>query len=76
MEVKQEILQTIKHDKLKWYGHFLPMRPPDNLLKVIIDWSPYVKHRKGRPKYNWKNSIDETLKNYNLSKDTALNRER
>ena len=75
MEVKQDIVQMVKLNKLTWYRHTYRMSSVC-LPKVIIVWNPKGKHRKSRPKLNWKHSIDETFKNYSLSKDIALNRKR
>ena len=38
IEIKQHILQTIEHHKLKWYGNVHKMNY-DSLPKVIIDWN-------------------------------------
>ena len=39
MEIKQDILQTIELNKLKWYRHVCKISF-DRLPKVITDWKP------------------------------------
>lgn len=57
MQVRQDVVQTIKHNKLRWYGHVHKMKV-GHLPKIILEWSPEGRQKRGRPRMTWTNSVE------------------
>ena len=52
---------TICKRRLKWLGHVARL-PPDRLANQALWWTPLGRRRRGRPKMNWKQNIQQDLK--------------
>lgn len=53
MQVRQDVVQTIKHNKLRWYGHVHKMKV-GHLPKIILEG----RQKRGRPRMTWTNSVE------------------
>ena len=52
MNVTRSLLDDIKTQQLKWYGHVQRM-DEGRLLKKVMKWSPPGRRKRGRPKATW-----------------------
>ena len=59
---------------LGWFGH-VQRRPPEAPVRSgVIEWVDNVKRGRGRPKLTWDESVKRDLKDWNISKEIALDR--
>jgi hypothetical protein len=56
MEVPYTILDEITRKQLIWYGHVKRMNPK-RLPKIMINWKPEGRKKRGRPRRTWKDGI-------------------
>ena len=57
--------------RLRFWGHVSRMQD-DRIPKTALTWVPDKgKRKKGRPRHNWRRTIDDDLKNAGLSKQKA-----
>ena len=49
VQEKPDIIDIIEKKRLKWYGHVKRM-PEQRLPKLIMEWIPIERKKKGRPK--------------------------
>ena len=56
MDAPDTILDEINRKKLTWYGHVERM-DPTRLTKIMINWKPEGKKKRGRPQRTWKDEI-------------------
>ena len=52
MNVTRSLLDDIKTQQLKWYGHVQRMEE-GRLPKKVMKWSPPGRRKRGRPKASW-----------------------
>jgi hypothetical protein len=51
MKEKPDIINIIEKKRLQWYGHVKRMQE-ERLPKLIIEWIPGKRRKRGRPKKN------------------------
>jgi len=56
MNVTRSLLDDIKAQQLKWYGHVQRMEE-GRLPKKVMKWSPPGRRTRGRPKATWAEGI-------------------
>jgi len=56
MNVTRSLLEDIKTQQLKWYGHVQRMEE-GRLPKEVMKWSPPGRRKRGRPKATWAEGI-------------------
>jgi len=57
---------------LRWFGH-VQRRPPEAPVRSgVLKRVNKVKMGRGRPKLTWDESVKRDLKNWNISKEVAL----
>ena len=66
------IEEKLTQHRLRWFGH-VQRRPPEAPC-VVGFLSDNVKRGRGRPKLTWDESVKRDLKNWNISKEIALDR--
>ena len=49
---KQDNMDIIEKKRLQWYGHVKRM-PGDRIPKLILEWTPPEKRKRGRPRKTW-----------------------
>jgi hypothetical protein len=65
--------KLIQH-RLRWFGH-VQRRPPEAPVRSgILKRADNVKSGRGRPKLTWNESVKRDLKEWNISKDLAMDR--
>jgi hypothetical protein len=59
---------------LRWFGH-VQRRPPEAPVRSgVLERDDNVKKVRGRPKVTWDESVKRDLREWNISKDLALDR--
>ena len=56
----QNIVNHIRDQRLKWFGHVQRM-PDTRTVKKIFNWKPLTKRPKGRPKCRWEDNIKQDI---------------
>ena len=56
MDAPDAILDEITRKQLSWYGHVVRM-DPTRLPKIMINWKPEGREKRGRPRRSWKDAI-------------------
>jgi hypothetical protein len=56
MDAPDTILDKITQKQLIWYGHVERM-DPTQLPKIMINWKPEGRKKRGRPRRTWKDGI-------------------
>jgi hypothetical protein len=56
MDAQDMILDEITRNQLIWYGHVERM-DPTRLPKIMINWKPELRKKRGRPRKTWKDGI-------------------
>lgn len=74
MQVQYSILDFIKKKQLNWYGHIRRMEE-GRLPKIIMDWEPQGRKKKGRPNITWIQGINETKREWEIEEDIWMNRQ-
>jgi hypothetical protein len=65
--------KLIQH-RLRWFGH-VQRRPPEAPVRSgVLKRADNVKSGRGRPKLTWDESVKRDLKEWNISKDLAMDR--
>jgi len=59
---------------LQWYGHVKRM-PEDRLPKLIMEWLPLERRKRGRPRKSWMEGVQAAITTGNLEPDQWRNRE-
>ncbi|KAG2650522.1 hypothetical protein PVAP13_1NG199819 [Panicum virgatum] len=68
------IEEKLTQHRLRWFGH-VQRRPPDAPVRSgVLERVDNVKRRRGRPKLTWDESVKRDLKDWNISKEIALDR--
>ncbi|KAG2568999.1 hypothetical protein PVAP13_7NG365325 [Panicum virgatum] len=68
------IEEKLTQHRLRWFGH-VQRRPPEAPVRSgVLERVDNVKRGRGRPKLMWDESVKRDLKNWNISKEIALDR--
>jgi hypothetical protein len=70
---KPDIIDIIERKRLQWYGHVKWMQE-ERLPKLIMDWIPGERRKRGRPKKTWMEGLRAAMKTRNSEADQWLNR--
>lgn len=71
----ENIIRKIKKQRLRWAGHIMRM-DPDTILRQLTDWQPTSNRKRGRPRENWLQQVEDDLKHLGITewKKKARNR--
>jgi hypothetical protein len=58
---KPDIIDIIEKKMLQWYGHVKRMQE-ERLPKLIIEWIPGERRKKGRPRKMWLEGVQAAMK--------------
>ena len=68
------IEEKLTQHRLRWFGH-VQRRPPEAPVRIgVLERVDNVKRGRGRPKLTWDELVKRDLKNWNISKEIALDR--
>ena len=68
------IEEKLTQHRLRWFGH-VQRRPPEAPARSgVLERVDNVKRGRGRPKLTWDVSVKRDLKDWNISKEIALDR--
>ena len=68
------IEEKLTHHRLRWFGH-VQRRPHEAPVRNgVLERVDNVKRGRGRPKLTWDESVKRDLKDWNISKEIALDR--
>ena len=68
------IEKKLTQHRLRWFGH-VQRRPPEApVLSGVLKSVDKVKRGRGRSKLTWDESVKRDLKEWNISKDLAMDR--
>ena len=68
------IEEKLTQHRLRWFGH-VQRRPPEAPVRNgVLERVDNVKRGRGRPKLTWVESVKRDLKDWNISKEIALDR--
>ena len=68
------IEEKLTQHRLRWFGH-IQRRPPEAPVRSrVLKHIDNAKRGRGRPKLTWEESVKIDLKEWNISKEVALNR--
>lgn len=70
-----DIVTEIKKQRARWQGHIWRLGE-DDMVRIITDWEPGGRKRRGRPRSSWTEEVKEDLKRTGAGnlKDKARNR--
>ena len=71
---KPDIMDIMEKKILQWYGYFRRM-PEERIPKLIMDWIPWERRKRGRPRKTWKEEAQAVMTTRNLEPDQWRNRE-
>ena len=68
------IEEKLTQHRLRWFGH-IQRRPPEAPVRSgVLKRVDKVNRGRGRPKLTWDESVKRDLKDWNISKEVALDR--
>ena len=70
---KPDITDIIERKRLQCYGHVRRM-PEERIPKLIMEWIPRDKRKRGRPRKTWMEGLQEAMATRNLEPDQWRNR--
>jgi hypothetical protein len=70
---KPDIIDFIERKRFQWYGHVKGMQE-ERLLKLIMEWIPEERRKRGRPSKTWMEGVRAAMKTRYLEADQWLNR--
>jgi hypothetical protein len=70
---KPDIIDIIERKRLQWYGRLKRMQE-ERLPKLIMEWIPGERRKRGRPRKTWMEGIQAAMKTRHLEADQWLNR--
>ena len=70
-----EVSKKAQERRLKWFGHVM-RREDDFVGKRVMNMEVEGRRRRGRPKFRWKDSIANDLKEKGLSEQDTQDRRR
>jgi hypothetical protein len=62
----QNIIGSIKKQRLSWLGHIERMTD-ENIIQKIKKWKPMSKHTIGRPKTHWEDDVLGDIRRLNVN---------
>jgi hypothetical protein len=65
MDTPDTVLDEITRKQLIWYGHVERMGPT-RLPKILINWKPVERKKRGRPRITWKGGIYTAMRERGL----------
>ena len=68
------VLTVIREGRLRWFGH-VKRREGEGLLGEVMELEVTGVRPRGRPKKQWKNNIEEDLREMNLREADAMDRD-
>jgi hypothetical protein len=68
MDMADTILDEITQKQLIWYGHVERM-DPTWLPKIMINWKPEGRKKRGHPQRTWKDAIYTAMSERDLRMD-------
>ena len=72
LKEKPDIVDIIERKRLQWYGHVKRMQE-ERLPKLIMEWIPGERRKKGRPRKTWMEGVRAAMKTRHLEADQWLN---
>jgi hypothetical protein len=69
---KLDVIDIIERKGLQWYGHVKRMQE-ERLPKLIMEWIPGERRKRGRPRKTWKEDVRAAMKTIHLEADPWLN---
>ena len=70
---KSKTIDNTQQKRLQWYGHVKRM-PEDRMPKLIMDWIPQKRRKRGRPIKPWMEGVQAAMTTRNLEPDQWRNR--
>jgi len=70
---KPDVIDIIERKRLQLYGHVKRMQD-ERLPKLIMEWIPGERRKRGRPRKTWMESVRAAMKTRHLETDQWLNR--
>ena len=68
--IEEKLIQHL----LRWFGH-IQWRPPEASVRSgVLNRVDKIKRGRGRPKLTWDESVKRDLKDWNISKEMALDK--
>ena len=67
------IEEKLTQHRLRWFGHVQRI-PEAPVCNVVLERVDNVKRGRCKPKLTWDESVKRDLKNWNISKEIALDR--
>ena len=71
---KPDIIDIIQQKRLQRYGQVKRM-PEERIPKLIMDWIPWDRRKRGRPRKTWLEGVQAAMTTRNLEPDQWRNRE-
>ena len=68
------MFRKLEKKRLQWYGHVKRMQE-QRLPKLIMEWIPIERKKKGRPKKPWVEGVQEAMIVRGLEADQWMDRE-
>ncbi|KAI8509406.1 hypothetical protein Bbelb_132540 [Branchiostoma belcheri] len=68
---QQPVSSIICKRRLSWLGHAVRL-PPVRLANQVLQWFPEGRRRRGRPKMNWRQTVERDLQAVSMSWKEAL----
>jgi len=68
MKGKPDIIDIIEQKRLQWCGHVKRM-PEERIPKLIMDWIPWGRKKRGRPRKTWMEGVQAAMTTRNLEPD-------
>ncbi|XP_046674870.1 uncharacterized protein LOC124363653 [Homalodisca vitripennis] len=65
MKRKETIVEAIRQKQLVWFGHLKRM-DEERLPKILMEWLPTERRKRGRPRETWKQGISKAMSERNL----------
>jgi len=71
---KSDTIDIIEQKRLQWYGHVKRISE-ERIPKLIMDWLPWERRERGRPRKTWIEGVQAAMTTRNLEPDQWRNRE-
>ena len=66
------IEEKLTQHRLRWFGHVQRKPPEAPVRNEVLERIDNVKRGRGRPKLTWEELVKSDLKDWNISKEIAL----